>query len=250
MNLDLTTFVFEAVNFIVLVWLMQKLVYRPLRDGLEKRRGALESREAEALEAMDEAKLLQAASNDDRDELSRLRDDILREANEEAAEQRARILSQAREDAEAERARVKRLLESEREAALSWVSQLAVQRGTEVVGILLMQLAPDAIEEALFEQLRTEIERRDLADADLGEDQEVEVSAAEMLGGPRLAQLRKSLEKALGCEPRLAVREDDALRAGLVLRVGHLVLDASVAGQLDAFRERVRDELEAEVRIA
>jgi F-type H+-transporting ATPase subunit b len=249
MNVDITTLIFEAVNFVVLVWLMQRLVYRPLRDGLAARRKKLEEREARADEITSEAKQLMAARDEEREELARLRDSILKEANEEAAEQRARILAQAREDAEAERARVRRLLESEREAARSWVSQLAVERGTEVAGLLLMELAPEAIEDRLFTELRAELERRELADVDLGDSPEVEVSVATMPTETRLEELRASLKQALGVAPRLVVREDDTLRAGVVVRIGHRVLDASVAGQLDAFRDRVRHEL-AEVDVA
>jgi F-type H+-transporting ATPase subunit b len=250
MNVDLTTFVFETVNFVVLVWLLHRVVYKPLREGIAKRKGEVIERELVASRQMEEAKQLQEASQDDRKELARLREDVVRAANEEAAEQRARILSQARDDAEAERARVRRLLESERDAALSWVSQLAVERGTEVAGLLLMELAPSAIEDALYEQLTAELERRDLSDVEVGEHPEVEVTVATMPGKTRIDELRASLEKALGGAPRLVLREDASLRAGLVIRAGHRVLDASVAGQLDAFRDRVRHELDEEMSVA
>jgi F-type H+-transporting ATPase subunit b len=249
MKVDLTTFVFEIINFLVLLWLLQRLVYRPLRDGIARRRKALEEREQAAERAMLEAERLQEQRQHEREELAQLRDQVVREANEEAAEQRARILASAREDAEAERARVYRLLESERSAALSWVNQVAVERGTEVAGMLLMQLAPEAVEDALFEQLRKECERRDLSDSELSDPPEVEVSAASVPDNEKLNALRDSLERGLGKRPQLVVREEPALRAGTVVRVGRHVLDASVAGQLDVFRERVKSELEREAPI-
>ena len=59
-------------------------------------------------------------------------------------------------------------------------------------------------------------------------------------------QLPYTLGEALGTTPRLSLREDETLGAGLVVRVGNRVLDASMAGQLDAFRESVREMVEAE----
>lgn len=38
MNFDLTTFVFELVNFGLLIWILQRVLYRPLRAGIERRR--------------------------------------------------------------------------------------------------------------------------------------------------------------------------------------------------------------------
>jgi F0F1-type ATP synthase delta subunit len=46
------------------------------------------------------------------------------------------------------------------------------------------------------------------------------------------------------------LREDETLIAGLSLRVGHLVLDASVSGQLQAFRDDVREHIEPEASVA
>ena len=250
MSIDLTTFVFEAINFGVLVWLMQRLVYRPLRNGILERREAIDQRERTADERIEDAERQLRAGEQDRAELVELRDKVLREANEEAAEQRARIVAQAQQDAEAERARVRRLLTAEREAALSWVTQIAVERGTEVAGLLLMQLAPDAIDDALFEQLRAELARVDLSGVEIGDHPEVSVGVATMPDQERLNALRDSLEHVLGRTPRLSVREDESLRAGMVVRIGHRVLDATVAGQLDVFRDRVRHELEMEAEVA
>jgi F-type H+-transporting ATPase subunit b len=243
MTVDLTTFLFEVVNFVVLLWILQRLVYRPLQKAIAERREAILERERVAEAARVEADEQRASYEERRAELTALRDKTLASANEEAAEQRARILAQAREDAEAERARVRKLLEAEREAALGWVRQVSVERGTEVAGHLLMKLAPDAVEESLFRALRAEIESHDLSST----GEEVEVRCARLLDEHQVAALRESLAKARAKSPKPNLREDDSLVAGLVIRVGHTVFDGSVSGQLAAFRRRVEDELEAEV---
>ncbi|MBK6515273.1 MAG: F0F1 ATP synthase subunit delta [Polyangiaceae bacterium] len=58
--------------------------------------------------------------------------------------------------------------------------------------------------------------------------------------------LRAALAAALGRAPQLTVREDDALVAGIVVRIGDRVLDASIAGQLEVLRERARALLNEE----
>lgn len=253
MGFSITTFVFELVNFLALVWLLQRIVYRPLKKGISERRDALAAREDEASRRLDEAAKLDADVRDQYEKLELLRSQTIREATEQAAEERARLLEQAREDAAAERARAQKLLESEREAAAAWVRELAVEHGTNVAGRMLMQLAPDAVEDALFARLMEELERRREAirtawvRAGAGE---VDVTFAHMPADTTVTELRERLAGVLGKAPRLVLREDEGIIAGSCMRVGHLVLDASVAGQLEAFRDRVREQIEPEASVA
>ena len=74
MNLEPTTLVFELVNFLVLLWVLQRLVYRPLhqaiharreelaeeRAGLQAQREALEKEQTELDEGLDRLDELQA----------------------------------------------------------------------------------------------------------------------------------------------------------------------------------------------
>jgi F0F1-type ATP synthase membrane subunit b/b' len=235
------------------MWLLKRIVYGPLKKGIGERREALTEREESAKARMDAAEELEQRARTMYSELEELRAKTIRQAIEQAAEEKARLLEQAREDAAAERARAQRLLDSEREAALAWVRELAVEHGTDVAGRMLMQLAPDAVEEALFERLLDELSSRSntLRDAAARTARaEADVTFAHMPPDEQVARLRERLTAALGKPPRLVLREDDALLAGLCVRLGHLVLDASVLGQLQAFREDVREQFEPEASVA
>ena len=43
MQFDWTTFALEMVNFLVLVWLLKRFFYKPLRTAIESRRASVES---------------------------------------------------------------------------------------------------------------------------------------------------------------------------------------------------------------
>jgi F-type H+-transporting ATPase subunit b len=243
MTLDLTTFVFEIVNFVVLVFILQRAVYLPLRRSLDARRKTIEARESAATarmtEAEDLARQVQARSR----ELDVLRADAMRKAGEEAAAERARLIALAREDAAGDRARAQRTLDAEREAARAWVEDLAVERSTELAGQVHAALAPEAVHDALFALLVREVAAQGTAlRAELPSDGPVEVRAtfARPPVDAETDALRGALREALGADVRLVVADDPALRAGAVVRVAHRVLDASLDGQLDVLRERVR----------
>jgi F-type H+-transporting ATPase subunit b len=255
MGFNLTTFLFEIVNFIVLVWLLQRVLYKPLQRAIAKRNDVIKEREQAAELRMQQAEHSLADYRERQAELDGLRAQTIRDATEQASEERARILEQAREDAAAEHVRAQRMLDAEREAALAWVREVLVERGAEVAGRILARLAPEALEPALLDELLSELDRQsDLLrreagpdEADGGAAREVEVTFAKMPGDEGVSRLRDKLGETLGLTPRLALREDETLGAGLVLRVGNRVLDASMAGQLEAFRDSVREIVEAEV---
>jgi F-type H+-transporting ATPase subunit b len=247
MGFSVTTFAFELVNFVVLTLLLQRLLFRPLRRGLDARREALAARERAAGDKAREAEELRASYEARAREIDELREEAIRKAAIEAAEERSRLLAQAREDAAAERARAQRILDVERENALGWVRDLAIHRSTELSGRLLLELAPLAIERALLDLLIAEIGRQAerLRAAGAGDGAEVEITWARIPEDVEVSRLRDALAAALpagdGSGPlRFVIREDAALLSGVTLRIGFRVLDASLAGQLDLLRDRAQ----------
>ncbi|MCA9608979.1 MAG: F0F1 ATP synthase subunit delta [Myxococcales bacterium] len=238
MALDLTTLAFETINFLVLAALLWRLVYRPLRRAIDARRAAIAEDLEHARSAREAAEAHELEWRDREAELIELRERIRAEAIDEAEAERARILARAREDADAERARVTQLLETERSAAAKWVRSAVWSRGTDLAGRLARELVPEALDDALFRRLLPVVEVH-LAGLE-GSDGEVELTGARLAATEQTEALRAVVAATLGRVPRMTVREDAELLAGWTVRIGDLVLDASLAGELEAFRELAR----------
>jgi F-type H+-transporting ATPase subunit b len=86
MQIDLTGFVLELINFTVLVWILHRFLYKPVLAAIDRRRAAVEKSLAEAKAARDEAGTLQA-----KQALERRRADE-RRALEQAAAFASRLL--------------------------------------------------------------------------------------------------------------------------------------------------------------
>ena len=89
----------QAVNFVILVWLMKRFLYKPILN-------AIDAREARIALALADADSKQAAAEKERGEFLH--------KNEEFEQKRAALLSQAADEANAER---QRLIEQARQAA-------------------------------------------------------------------------------------------------------------------------------------
>jgi len=102
MLIDWFTVGAQALNFLILVWLLKRFLYKPILDAIDAR----EKRIAREL----------ADADAKRTEAQRERDEF-RHKNEEFDQQRTALLSQATDEANAER---QRLLDEARHAADAW----------------------------------------------------------------------------------------------------------------------------------
>lgn len=99
MLIDWFTVGAQALNFVILVWLLKRFLYQPILD-------AIDAREQRIAAELADAATKQAAARKERDEFQH--------KNEEFGRQRAELMNKATSDAQAER---QRLLDAARQAA-------------------------------------------------------------------------------------------------------------------------------------
>ena len=104
MSIDWITVAAQIVNFLVLIWLLKRFLYRPILDGID-------AREKEIAERMGEAERIRAAAEAAKAEfearsgkLHAGREDVLEAARQAAEAERSTLLTEARERLASERA--------------------------------------------------------------------------------------------------------------------------------------------------
>lgn len=234
MEIDWWTLAIQTINFLVVVWLLSRFLYRPVQRMIEAReasdRAAAEDaqKKAEAAEsrrAEYEQKLAEV------DEQMRSREAELHEAMQREREQ---VLSDARKDAEDLRATAHADIEDARTRAVADLR--------EEIAVLARDLAERALSGAPADPLaglEAELARRDQADLtrmrqDLAAGGTLTLVTAAELSDEMRGRLREALTDRLGESPTLAFETDPDVLGGLRLRLPHGVLDLSVAGRLDA----------------
>jgi F-type H+-transporting ATPase subunit b len=100
MLIDWFTVIAQAVNFLILVWLMKRFLYQPILKALDAREKRIsaeladaDAKEADAIKERDEFK-------HKNDEFDRQREAMLKKAAEEAASERSRLFDAARKEAD------------------------------------------------------------------------------------------------------------------------------------------------------
>jgi F-type H+-transporting ATPase subunit b len=151
MLIDWFTVGAEVLNFVVLVWLMKRFLYKPVLAAIAAREQRIASELADA-----DAK--RAAAQQERDEfqhkneqLDRERAMLLRQAEDEAKRERQRLIEEARSAAEALSARRQAALADEARQLNLAISQRTQQEVFAIVRKVLTDLAASSLEAQLVE---------------------------------------------------------------------------------------------------
>ncbi len=153
MLIDWFTVCAQALNFMILVWLLRRYLYRPVLAAIDAREKKVTARikDAETQEAKAQASNEELRKRNDA--FDRERDGLLHKTAEECTAQRQRIIETARQDAALLRVKLTQSLASER-AELG--HQLSVRTQAEVFALArkaLFELAGASLEDRMIDVL-------------------------------------------------------------------------------------------------
>jgi F-type H+-transporting ATPase subunit b len=106
MLIDWFTVVAQALNFLILVWLMKRFLYKPILDAIDAREKRIAAELADAAAKQTEAQKERDEFQHKNEEFDRQRDELMSQVTDEANVERQRLLNESRQTADA--LRVKR----------------------------------------------------------------------------------------------------------------------------------------------
>ena len=243
MELSWSTFLLEIINFLVLIWILKRFLYKPVLNVIARRQSGIEHQIAEARDLHEQAETLKrdyenrlAASDRERQQA---RNALAREIDEERARQMAALettLAQARKKAQVTESR--RHAEAVREA-----ESQALQHGAQFAGRLLGQAAGPELEARLAELLLDELsalpdERMTALRTQWGQAPEaIRITSAFPLQPDLQQRLEQALKDATGLDLPVAYEQDPDLLAGLRITIGAWMLHANLQDELQGFAE-------------
>lgn len=243
MELSWSTFLLQIINFLVLVWILKRFLYKPVLDVIARRRAGIEDRLAEARRHHEEADTLKAEYEnrltDWEQERQQARDALAQELDEERARQLEAL--QATLVQEREKAQVAVL--RQRAEATRETEHHALQQSAQFAAHLLAQAAGPELEARLLDLLLDGLSSLSTDQIAALRTQWGEVPAAIMvasahpLSGDRRQQLEQALIAATGLTVPVNYEQIPDLLAGLRVTIGAWVLHANVRDELKGFAE-------------
>ena len=249
MPIDWVTVAAQAVNFLLLVWLMKRFLYKPVL-------GAIDAREERIAKELADAKAQKMEAMEEREEFQRKneifdqeRSELMNTASEEAKGEKARLLEEARSSAEALEAKWREGLEKDA-TRLEEDFQNRVRKDVfSIVRKTLSDLAGEELEGKI-----TDIFLRRLGELDEGErktlskgmnsdDGSVEVRTAFPLTEKQRKDLGQEVKRLLSLKEEPRFEEEKDLVAGIELVGGGQKISWTVDDYLFSLKESVETAL-------
>jgi F-type H+-transporting ATPase subunit b len=241
LDFELSTFIFQMINFVILLAALNWFLFRPLLRVMKQRQNDIEARlqdaDEKARKADEDRRQLAEALEQARTQAS----EIVVQARAEANHAREQIIEQARHEvAELTQEARNRIQEQER-ATQQRLQTILNETAVNLAGNLIREAAGPSMHQSLVERLIEDeaglgAEETDLLKQALNRNhQEVVVEVAYLAGEELQTRISEGLSRTLGATVPLNVqlRVEPSLIAGVRIMIGTVAVDLSLSRTLD-----------------
>jgi len=252
MLIDWFTVAAQALNFLILVWLLKRFLYQPVLDAIAAREQRIAAQLAEAA-----AKV--AAAGQERADFERRnaqfdaeRAALLAKASEEAKAELQRLLEQARKEADALRSRLQNAWRNEQQTLNGEITRRTRDEVLAIARQALSDLATARLQDSMVQVFIERIgglsaaDRTVLAAAIGAAPGAAIVRSAFELPAPQRAAIERAVDGICGAAARLSYETVPGLIAGVELSAGGRKLAWSIADYLSVLQKRVGEILESQ----
>ena len=248
MLIDWFTVAAQVVNFLILVWLMKRFLYKPILHAIDER----EKRIATELANADKKKAEAQKESDDfkhkNEEFDKQRAALLSKATDEAKAERQRLLDEARKDAAALSSKLQEALRDQEHTLHQAISRRTQQEVFAIARKTLTDLATVSLEERLGEVFTRRLREMD-AQAKAGLAQALKtasdpalVRSAFDLPAQQRAAIQNALNETFSADIHVRFETAPDLISGIELSTNGQKVAWSIADYLTSMEKSV-DEL-------
>jgi F-type H+-transporting ATPase subunit b len=244
MKFDIWTFLFQVINFLVLLFILKRILYKPIREIIEKRRSLIQQRIEEAEKTKKEALELKENYQQEMDKLHELKSRTLEKMQEEVEQERKQLMGKAEEEAARVIEKEKAVFDTEKARHEAELKDNAIEAVTLFATKLLKEVSDEDLHKAIYEKLFRElgdIASHMLAIMEKDGPLAVDMITAYPLGEDETMKFRKAIESLLSQSILLNIIIDASLIAGVKIRSYDMVYDLSLSGQIKKLALKLKE---------
>ena len=248
MLIDWFTVGAQALNFIILVWLLKRFLYKPILDAIDAREKLIAAELADAEAKKAEAQQERDEFQHKNEEFDRQRAALLSQATDEAKAERARLLNEARAAADALGAKRMETLRNDAQNLNQAISRRTQQEVFAIARKALTDLATTSLEErvgAVFTRRLREMDgqaKRDLSEALKKTSGPALVRSAFELPAEQRATIQNALNETFAADVHIVFETAPDLVSGIEFAANGQKVAWSIADYLGSLEKSV-DEL-------
>lgn len=249
MQINWFTVIAQIVNFIVLVWLLKRFLYKPILTAIDQREKKIagQIKDAEAKDAL--AKKEQAEFSKRNDTFDKEKKKLMDKAIAETNEQRQKLLEDARNEATELRSRLDKSLKEIQENLKRDIVQKTQQEVFAIARKTLSELASESLEEQtknLFikrlHDLKKE-EKKQFIDAFKSGSNSILVQSAFDLPEKQQTAIKKAVDEILATETQFQFKTAPEIISGIELVSNGFKLSWSISEYLNSLQKNISETL-------
>jgi F-type H+-transporting ATPase subunit b len=243
MAFNISTFVLEIINFLVLIWILQRLFYKPLLEVIAKRKQFIDQSLADAKTIQKQAEAQKNLYENRLKLWEQEKQTALAALNQQLEAEKRAQLDKLSAELEQEKQKAQLIFSHQQQQLLQQQERQAAKNAARFAGLLLQQAATPELEARLCKLLLEQWSN--LPEACNGYFQTLKGSKAVVVNisstFPLPLELQHALEQKLASLTQKQIdfkyREDPALMAGVRIDMGAWVLNANLQHELVGFAE-------------
>jgi F-type H+-transporting ATPase subunit b len=254
-RIDWFTLAAQVLNFVILVFLLKRFLYRPVLDTIARREEGIRSRLEEARLREEAAAAESARLRREWEQLDATRADLLREAEREADERRRELAEEVRGHARKVREDWRAALLQQRTAFLQDLRRRVGQETFRLAARVVRDLGDAELEDRVIRVFLARLqglpaeERAKFVDALERSGGRIGIKSAFPLGPERREELEGAVRSWTGSiAPHFHFEQDPELALGIEMRAGDRILGWSLRSYLEELEADVVRHLATEER--
>ena len=242
MKFHFWTLLFQIINFAVLLFILKRVLYKPVKEIIEKRRNIIEKNISEAEKIKVEALEIHARNQQEMEKLKELKRELTDKMKEEVEAEKGVILADAEKEAEKLIEKKQVLFNTEKRRSEAELKSQSLEIVEAFCTRLLRDIANEDLHRALLSKFKADIPRLtdDINNAYGDNEIKIELLSAYPLSEADMKEIENEFVTRLNKKVSFEAVLDAGLIGGLKIRVLDKVYDASLKGQIQTFRDSLR----------
>jgi len=249
MLIDWFTIIAQALNFLILVWLLKRFLYKPILHAIDAREQRIAKELADADTKKTEARKEREKFQKKNEEFDRQRNEFLSQAKDEAKAERRRLLDEARQAASALRAQRQDALKREQQGLNDEITRRTREEVFAISRKTLTDLAGTSLEERMSEMLMCRLRelnnetKEGLAKVLKTSSDPVLVRSAFELPSEQRAAIQQALNQTFSAEIQVRFETAPGVISGIELTANGRKVAWSIADYLASLEKSVGELL-------
>lgn len=251
MQIDWLTVAAQILNFLVLIWLLQRFLYKPITQAMARREEEINARLASADKVRDETEAEAQALRFQRQSLDDRREEILQEAHRHASTLRLQLEQDIREEIGDKRKAWHQHLDAERDILQQSLQKDVARFVFQTVRQILSKFADTDLAAQVAAAFVTKLEaldkdnRQRLVAAAHRMQGNILVESGMELPSPSRGRITRAIHDILGDKPEVEYRIDETLLIGVRLILHDQNVEWSAGRYLGRLERQVNESLDA-----